>query len=334
MTAMNAPLAVIGAGSWGTALAIHLARGGHPVRLRGHRPEAVARLARDRENLGYLPGIPFPDGLEVTDSLASAVVDSAGVLVAVPSHAFSRTVADLHPFLPAGSPLAWATKGLDPDSRRLLHEEAAESLGGVSMAVISGPTFAAEVGAGRPTAVTVAANDPDLAGAWVERLHHDAFRAYTSDDLIGVELGGAVKNILAIATGIADGLGLGANTRAALITRGLAETTRLGMALGGRAETFTGLAGMGDLVLTCTDDQSRNRRFGLALGRGGSADEARSAIGQVVEGEPTTRAVLARAHEAGVEMPITEQVYRVLFEGVPPREAVEQLLAREPKPES
>lgn len=334
MTAMNAPLAVIGAGSWGTALAIHLARGGHPVRLWGHRPEAVARLARDRENRGYLPGIPFPDGLEVTDSLASAVIDSAGVLVAVPSHAFSRTVADLHPFLPAGSPLAWATKGLDPASRRLLHEEAAESLGEVSMAVISGPTFAAEVGAGRPTAVTVAANDPRLGAAWVERLHHDSFRAYTSDDLIGVELGGAVKNILAIATGIADGLGLGANTRAALITRGLAEATRLGLALGGRAETFTGLAGMGDLVLTCTDDQSRNRRFGLALGRGGSADEARSAIGQVVEGEPTTRAVLARAHEAGVEMPITEQVYRVLFEGVPPREAVEQLLAREPKPES
>jgi len=334
MTEPAAPLSVIGAGSWGTALAVHLARGGHRVRLWGHRAEAVARLDADRENRAYLPGVPLPDGLEVTASLEAAVTGTGGVLVAVPSHAFARTVADLHPYLPAGSPLAWATKGLDPDSRRLLHEEATESLGEVAMAVISGPTFAAEVGAGRPTAVTVAANDPALAGTWVERLHHDAFRAYTSDDLIGVELGGAVKNVLAIATGIADGLALGANTRAALITRGLAEATRLGLALGGRAETFTGLAGMGDLVLTCTDDQSRNRRFGLALGRGGSADEARAAIGQVVEGEPTTRAVLARAHEAGVEMPITEQVYRVLFEGVSPREAVGDLLARDPKPES
>ncbi|MFP4606263.1 NAD(P)H-dependent glycerol-3-phosphate dehydrogenase [Thiohalospira sp.] len=334
MSGSAPPLAVIGAGSWGTALAIHLARGGHPVRLWGHRPEAAQRLEEARENRAYLPGIPFPEGLTVTASLGEAVAGEAAVLVAVPSHAFARTVADLHPHLPAGTPLAWATKGLDPDSRRLLHEEAAESLGPVAMAAISGPTFAAEVGAGRPTAVTVAANDPGLAAAWVGRLHHGAFRAYTSDDLIGVELGGAVKNVLAIATGIADGLSLGANTRAALITRGLAEATRLGVALGGRAETFTGLAGMGDLVLTCTDDQSRNRRFGLALGGGGSAAEARAAIGQVVEGEPTTRAVLARAHEAGVEMPITEQVYRVLFEGVAPRVAVEELLAREPKPEA
>ncbi|MGM0412660.1 MAG: NAD(P)H-dependent glycerol-3-phosphate dehydrogenase [Pseudomonadota bacterium] len=329
----RATLAVLGAGSWGTALAVHLARGGHGVRLWGHREAEIQRLAEGRENRTYLPGIAFPEGLMVTASLRAAVEGAAGVLVALPSHAFSRTVADLHPFLPAGSPLAWATKGLDPDSRRLLHEEAAESLGDVPMAAISGPTFAAEVGAGRPTAVTVAANDPELARTWVGWLHHDAFRAYSSDDLVGVELGGAVKNVLAIATGIADGLGLGANTRAALITRGLAEATRLGLALGGRAETFTGLAGMGDLVLTCTDDQSRNRRFGLALGRGGSADEARAAIGQVVEGEPTTRAVLARAHQAGVEMPITEQVYRILFESVPPREAVERLLARDPKPE-
>ena len=329
----NAPLAVIGAGSWGTALAVHLARGGHAVRLWAHRAEAVRELATDRENRAYLPGVPFPVGLEITGSMEGAVAGSAGVLVAVPSHAFSRTVADLHPFLGAEATLAWATKGLDPVSRRLLHEEAAESLGDVPMAVVSGPTFAAEVGAGRPTAVTVAANDGRLAARWVERLHHDAFRAYSSDDLVGVELGGAVKNVLAIATGIADGLGLGANTRAALITRGLAEATRLGLALGGRASTFTGLAGMGDLVLTCTDDQSRNRRFGLALGRGESADEARRTIGQVVEGEPTTRAVLARAHESGVEMPIAEQVYRVLFESVPAKDAVEELLAREPKPE-
>lgn len=330
-----ATVAVLGPGSWGTALALLLARNGHEVRLWGHDPEEIAPLRRDRENRRYLPGIPWPPSLTAGVDPAEVLARVELALVAVPSHAYATTLARLQPHLPETADFAWATKGLEPGGGRFLHEITAEILGEQRpVAVISGPSFAREVALGLPTAVTVASRDPDYAGRVAALLHGSNLRAYTSSDVIGVELGGAVKNVLAIAAGIADGLGFGANARAALITRGLAEMVRLGVAAGGQRETFMGLAGIGDLVLTCTDDQSRNRRFGLAIGRGETAAAARAAIGQVVEGAVTAREALRLAQRHGVEMPITEQVDRVLHHGQNPRQAVEILLARDPKPEA
>ena len=329
------PVAVLGAGSWGTALAILLAGHGHPTRLWGRDPAFMASLARERRNPRYLPDNPFPPALEPVADLDAAVAGCPLVLVAVPSHGFREQIRRTAPLLAPRARLAWATKGLEPDSGRLLHQVAREELGADRpVAVISGPTFAREVAAGLPTAVTVAASDEDCAAAFAALLHGQSFRAYTSTDIVGVELGGAVKNVLAIAAGISDGLGFGANSRAALITRGLAELMRLGEALGGHRETFMGLAGVGDLVLTCTDDQSRNRRLGLYLGQGRTLESALEAIGQVVEGVGTARETVKLRDSTGVEMPITEQVYRMLWEGVTPREAVQALLAREPKPEA
>jgi glycerol-3-phosphate dehydrogenase (NAD(P)+) len=329
-----ARVAVLGAGSWGTALALLLARNGHDVRLWGHDPEEVAPLCRERENRRYLPGVPFPARLNAGADLVEALAGVELALVAVPSHAYGATLARLRPLLPATAGFAWATKGLEHGSGRFLHEVTLEALGrDRSAAVISGPSFAVEVARGLPTAVTVAAWDVTHARRVATVLHGSNLRAYTSSDVIGVELGGAVKNVLAIAAGIADGLGFGANARAALITRGLAEMVRLGVAVGGQRETFMGLAGIGDLVLTCTDDQSRNRRFGLAIGRGDSAEAASAAIGQVVEGAATVREIRRLAQRHGVELPITEQVDAVLYHGQSPRRAVENLLARDPKPE-
>lgn len=325
---------VLGVGSWGTALALLLARNGCTVRLWGHDPQEVAPLIQERENRRYLPGLPFPATLTASADLSAALAGVELALVAVPSHAYRATLAQLRRLLPVNAGLAWATKGLEPGSGRFLHEVTDEILGAAwPTAAISGPSFAGEVARSLPTAVTVAARDMDYAGRVAARLHGSNLRAYTSSDVIGVELGGAIKNVLAIAAGIADGLGFGANARAALITRGLAEMTRLGLAVGGRRETFMGLAGVGDLVLTCTDDQSRNRRFGLAIGRGQTATAAFAAIGQVVEGAATAREALRLAQKHGVEMPITEQVDQVLHHGQNPRRAVEILLARDPKPE-
>ncbi|MDG4596892.1 MAG: NAD(P)-dependent glycerol-3-phosphate dehydrogenase [Candidatus Contendobacter sp.] len=329
-----ATVAVLGPGSWGTALALLLARNGHTVRLWGHDPEEIAPLRRERENRRYLPGIPFPSTLTVDVDLAEAMANVDLALAAVPSHAYGVTLTRLRPHLPADVGFAWATKGLEHGGGRFLHEVTAEILGAAwSMAVISGPSFAGEVARGLPTAVTVASSDAVHARRVAALLHGSNLRAYTSLDVVGVELGGAVKNVLAIAAGIADGLGFGANARAALITRGLAEMARLGLVVGGQRETFMGLAGIGDLVLTCTDDQSRNRRFGLAIGRGETTKSAFAAIGQVVEGAATAREVLRLARRHGVEMPITEQVNQVLYHGQEPRRAVEILLARDPKPE-
>ena len=230
--------------------------------------------------------------------------------------------------------MAWGTKGFDPGTGHLLHEVvAAELPGTASVAVISGPTFASEVARGLPTAVTIAANDADFASSLSERLASERFRVYTSEDIIGVEIGGAVKNVVAIAAGIADGLGFGANSRAALVTRSLAEITRFGVALGGRRETFVGLAGLGDLVLTCTDNQSRNRRFGLALGQGKSLAEARKEIAQVVEGMQTASEVMTVARALGIDMPISNEVYQVICEGKNPHEAVRALFSRDQKAE-
>ena len=329
-----ARVAVLGAGSWGTALALLLARNGHDVRLWGHDPEEVAPLCRERENRRYLPGVPFPARLNAGADLVEALAGVELVLVAVPSHAYGATLVRLWPLLPATAGFAWATKGLEHGSGRFLHEVTLDVLGrDRPTAVISGPSFAVEVACGLPTAVTVAAWDVAHARRVAAVLHGSNLRAYTSSDVIGVELGGAVKNVLAIAAGIADGLGFGANARAALITRGLAEMVRLGVAVGGQRETFMGLAGIGDLVLTCTDDQSRNRRFGLAIGCGDSAEVASAAIGQVVEGAATVREIRRLARRHGVELPITEQVDAALYHGQSPRRAVENLLARDPKPE-
>ncbi len=334
MNGSSAACAVLGAGSWGTALAILLARQGHPVHLWGHLQADIDRLSRDRANEQYLPGIPFPESLACTADLGAALEGAPLILVAVPSHAFATVLMALQPRLRPGQRIAWATKGLETGTGRFLHQVFADILGDtMDPALISGPTFAREVALGLPTAVTVASPDEAFAEQLAQYLSGPDFRAYTSGDVQGVELGGAVKNVMAIAAGISDGLGFGANSRAALITRGLHEIMRLGETLGDQRETFMGLAGVGDLVLTCTDDQSRNRRLGLALGRGEPRDRAIEAIGQAVEGVHTAREVVALAHRHGVEMPISEQVCRVLFEGHDPRQAVHELLGRSLKAE-
>lgn len=327
-------VSIFGAGSWGTALAILLSQNQRRAVLWGHNPEHQAMLATSRCNEAYLPGIPFPDSLQIEPDIQSAVAASETLLVVVPSHVFRETLKRIQPFLQHGQRVAWATKGLEPDTHKLLHTIAEEELGEqYPLAVVSGPTFAREVAMGLPTAVTVSSTDNDFAEQLAARLHTETFRAYTGTDVTGVEIGGAVKNVLAIAAGIADGLGFGANTRAALITRGLAEMSRLGHYLGAEAETFMGLAGLGDLVLTCTDDQSRNRRFGKALAAGSSAEQAFTDIGQVVEGAKTARVLHELAASLGVDMPISEQVYQVIYEGHDPHRAVRDLLHRAQKAE-
>ena len=321
-------LGVLGAGSWGTALAILLARNGLRVHLWSHLPEQARRLAEERCNADYLPGIDLPDGLEPSADLAATLAGAREVLVVVPSHAFRQVLTAVAPLLPPEATLSWATKGLEPGTGRLLHQVAREVLGPVSLAVVSGPSFAGEVARGLPTAITVASREAEHATRLAGYLHSDSFRPYTSDDLVGLEVGGAVKNVMAIAAGISDGLGFGANSRAALITRGLAEIMRLGRALGARPETLMGLGGLGDLVLTCTDDQSRNRRMGLALARGLGVAAAREEIGQEVEGVMTAREIHRLARQHGVEMPITEQTYQVLYQGLEPEVAVRNLLRR------
>lgn len=325
---------VLGAGSWGTALAIQLSRGSRPVLLWGRDRDQLAQLQRERRNARYLPDAPFPDTLQIEPELGQALARGRDVLIAVPSHALRETMQAMAPHIGPHTRVAWATKGFELTTGLLPHEVARQVLGArVPTAVLSGPTFAKEVGAGLPTAMTIAASDPGYASEFAQRLSGESFRAYTSEDMIGVEVGGAIKNVLAIGAGISDGLGFGANTRVALIARGLVEMTRLGVALGARRETFMGLAGLGDLVLTCTDDQSRNRRFGLALARGEDVAGAQRAIGQVVEGVLAARAAREVAARAGVEMPIGEQVYRVVYEGVAPRDAVKELMSRALKPE-
>jgi glycerol-3-phosphate dehydrogenase (NAD(P)+) len=327
-------LLVLGAGSWGTALAVLLARHGARVRLWGHLREDIERLRQDRENRQFLPGARLPDAVEPTTDLAQAAYGIDEALVVVPSHAFRQVLVALRDVLDPGISVSWATKGFEPGTGLLLNEVAAEVLPGRDLAVLSGPSFAGEVARGLPTAVTVASTSGGHAERLARYLHGDTFRAYTSDDLVGVQVGGAAKNVMAIAAGIADGLGFGANARAALITRGLAEITRLGLALGGRAETFMGLAGLGDLVLTCTDNQSRNRRMGLALARGLSVEAARAEIGQEVEGVATAREVQLKSRALAVEMPITEQTFRVLHESLAPLAAVQALLGRRQRPEA
>ena len=325
--------AVLGAGSWGTALALVLARNGHTVRLWGHDPERLRRLAKTRVNQRYLPNFPLPDAIQPEPDLERAISNADAVLLAIPSAAFAGLTAQLGSLLPASMPVVWATKGLEAAGGGLLHARAERELPGHPLAVLSGPSFAGEVAAGLPTAVALASTRRDCADQLADAFHDARFRVYTSDDIVGVELGGAVKNVLAIATGIADGLGFGANARAGLITRGLAEVRRLGERLGARDATLTGLAGMGDLILTCTDDQSRNRRMGLALGRGESIDAAAISIGQVVEGVRTAGELSLLAARLEVEMPICSAVQEVVEGRWTPLAAAEALMQRAPRTE-
>ena len=288
----------------------------------------------EHENPRYLPGIALPDTLRATSDLAASLRDADLVLVVVPSHAFTETLRLLAPLRPAAAGVAWATKGFEPGSGRFLHEVAEDILGPqVPLAVVTGPSFAKEVALGLPTAVTVHGQDPDFAQRVADVLHGPAFRAYTGDDMVGAELGGAMKNVLAVATGVADGMQLGLNARAGLITRGLNEMLRLSAAIGAKPETVMGLAGLGDLVLTCTGDLSRNRRLGLALGRGQSLADAVREIGQVVESVQTADEVMRQAERHGIDLPISSAVRDVLHGDLTPAAGLQQLLAREQKPE-
>jgi glycerol-3-phosphate dehydrogenase (NAD(P)+) len=327
-------MTVIGAGSWGTALAILLAREGHPTLMWCRDPAQAEAMRGSRRNSRYLPGAEFPPSLNVTTDLPEALAQARDALIAVPSHAFRETLRSIKPHLPSDTRIAWATKGFELASGKLPHQVVREVLGQRPGAVLSGPTFAKEVGAGLPTAMTVASEDESFAKELALSLSGPNFRAYTQSDILGVEVGGAVKNVIAIGSGIADGMGFGANTRVALITRGLAEMMRLGVKLGAQRETFMGLAGLGDLVLTCTDDQSRNRRFGMALGRGESAEQAQGSIHQVVEGVPAAKAVCEVARKVDVEMPICSEIYQIMYEKKPVRAAVQALMGREVRSES
>jgi glycerol-3-phosphate dehydrogenase (NAD(P)+) len=327
-------IAVLGGGSWGTALAVHLARAGHAVALWLRDADVAEEIQKRRENSAYLPGVEVPESVAPRLDLAKACRDAELGLVVIPSQFCREIYRALHGVLPPGAPLVSATKGLETQTLRRMTEVAAEEAPGRACAVLSGPSFALEVGRGQPTAVVIAARDAALAESLQRAFSTPGFRAYASDDVVGVELAGALKNVIAIAAGIVDGLELGHNTVAALITRGLAEIARLGVACGGRADTFSGLAGLGDLVLTSTGRLSRNRGLGQALGQGRSLDEATRGLGDshghamVAEGVLTTLAACALAERAGVEMPIAHAMREVLHEGRAPREAVLSLMSR------
>lgn len=326
---------VLGAGAWGSALAIHLARQPHHVVLWGHDAARIEALKVERINSRYLPDIIFPPQVQFSSDLKTAVElagADATVLVVVPSVAFEATLMAVHPFLSKNTGIVWATKGLS-EQGEFLDKVAERCCPHYPLAVLSGPSFALEVARGLPTAVSIASHSVEFSKYLLETFHSEYFRVYLSSDLVGVQLGGVVKNILAIAVGMSDGLGFGANARAALITRGLAEMSRLAQTLGAKVSTLMGLAGIGDMVLTCTDNQSRNRRFGLALGQSQSIEAAEKQIGQVVEGKMNAKQLIALAHQQQVEMPICQQVYEVLYQGLLPKQAVSNLLNRVPKEE-
>ncbi|CRK85984.1 Glycerol-3-phosphate dehydrogenase [NAD(P)+] [Candidatus Providencia siddallii] len=308
-------ITIIGAGSYGTALAITLARNKHKVLLWGRNPSCIRKLEKDRSNQTFLPNILFPKNLLLESDLEIAVNMSKNILLVIPSNVFGDVLKDIKPYLRKDSRVIWATKGLEKDTGRLLQEVACEILGNkVPLAVLSGPTFAIELAKGMPTAISIASNNDKFCNDLQEIFYCcKNFRVYKNSDMIGIQLGGAVKNVIAIGSGISDGMGFGANARAALITRGLAEMSRLGIALGADLSSFIGMSGIGDLVLSCTNNQSRNRRFGLMLGIGIPATEAEKKIGQVVEGYKNTKEVYQLAKNNNIEMPITEQIYKILY---------------------
>lgn len=324
-------ISVIGAGSWGTALAILLAKNGHEVKLWGRETEALELMQQQRCNTRFIPDVTFPDTLQAVTDFDSAVQTADYVLIAIPSAGFRSLLKQLKPF---NKPIIWASKGIEPGSNKLLDQVIAEELGDhYPCALLTGPSFAKEVAMGMPTAIVVAATNQPFAEKVMALFANPHFRPYYTDDVIGAEVGGSVKNVLAIAAGISDGLGYGANSRAALISRGLHEISQLGLALGAKPDTFMGLSCLGDLVLTCTDNLSRNRRFGLALGQGKSAEQAFIDIGQVVEGADNVAQVSELANIHGLKMPITEHVKAVLNQTMSPLEAVESLFDRDLKAE-
>ncbi len=325
---------VIGAGSWGTALALVLAKNGQSVYLWDNDSQHVQNLINESTNQRYLPGIKLPENIFPVDKFPTHEGAIRNIIIVVPCEYLEDVLHRLIQEGPADMKLCLASKGLAPESLNLNHEIVSEILGPVPVAVLSGPSFAKEVADGLPTAVTIASTETAVSEYFSDLFHSETFRIYTHDDIIGVQVGGAVKNVMAIAAGISDGLGFGANTRAAVITRGLAEITRLGVAMGGKVETFMGLAGLGDLVLTCTDDQSRNRRLGLALAKGQDLQQAKYEIGQAIEGARTVYAVKKLADKYQIEMPICEQIYHLINGNCDPRQAVQNLLLRDPKKEA
>jgi len=327
---------VLGSGSWGTAMALHIARQDYEVYLWGRSEEKLAHMQAARENTVYLPGIPFPDNLHVVSDLPSAMAQAEAVFCMVPSHGFVHMLEQIQPHYRPNVPFIWGTKGmLDYQGKLVCLHEAVNNILGASIpqAIISGPTFASEVAAELPAAVVVAAKNKAVATKLQLLLHSEVFRVYTSDDIVGVQICGAVKNVLAVAAGISDGLGLGANTRSALITRGLVEMRRIAVAVGCRQDTLMGLSGMGDLILTATSDLSRNRRLGLALGQGMSVQQAQASIGQVIESTYNATLLQSYGRKNQLEMPITDQVCAVLAGQVSPHEAVHNLLSRAPRAE-
>ena len=331
MSENHSSIAVLGAGSWGTALAILLAKNDQDVRLWDKNEALLGDMKSARRNARYLPDVAFPSNIQVCATLEEAIIGVQDILLVVPSHVFGNALKDLKPFLKPTHRIAWATKGLEPGTGNFLHSVAERELGNhIPYAVISGPSFAREVALGLPTAVTLASRNSLFADALAKKFNCDNFCIYLTDDIVGVQLGGVVKNVLAVAVGIADGIALGANARAALMTRGLAEMMRLGNALGARPETLMGLAGCGDVILTCTDNQSRNRRFGLALAEGLTEAKAQEQIGQVVEAVYNVDQLFHLAKKCQVELPIAEQVFRVMKHGVSPREALSVLFKRMP----
>ena len=335
MTTSQTPITVLGAGSYGTALAMTFSRNGSPTYLWGHNPAHIAQMQTERQNYRFLPDVIFPEELHLESNLAQALEYSQDILIVVPSHAFGEILIKIKPHLKAHHRLIWATKGLERNTGRLLQTVVEEQLGTqYPLAVLSGPTFAKELAQGLPTAITLASNNEQFAQEFQSRIHCSKnFRVYINSDMIGVQLGGAIKNVIAIGAGISDGMGFGANARTALITRGIAEISRLGTSLGANPNTFMGMSGLGDLVLTCTDNQSRNRRFGLMLGEGLDAQTAMENIGQVVEGFYNTKEAYLLAQRQGVEMPITEQIYQMLFCGKSAQDVAISLLGRECKGE-
>lgn len=335
MNQLNSSITVIGAGSYGTALAIAFSRNHSPTYLWGHNTEHLQQLERTRCNQAFLPDIVFPEVLYIEKDLGLAIEKSRDLLIVVPSHVFGEVLEKIRPHLKPEHRIVWATKGLERDTGRLLQEVVIEKLGNhYPLAVLSGPTFAKELAQGMPTAIALASQDQNFALELQARIHCSKhFRVYINQDMIGIQLGGAIKNVIAIGAGISDGMGFGANARTALITRGLAEISRLGESLKANSNTFMGMSGLGDLVLTCTDNQSRNRRFGLMLGQGKTTEEALTEIGQVVEGFYNTKEAYLLAQRQGIEMPITEQIYQVLFCGKNVQDVALSLLGRERKGE-
>ena len=334
-------VSVLGAGSWGTALAVLLAHNVSRVTLWGRNPDQINDICENAENRKYLPSVRLPENLRPTSDIADTINNSLCFLIAVPSKAYRQTLESLHKAIissdkdPTSSTIIWATKGFDPDNGKLLSQVTKEVFGEFeNQGVISGPSFARETAQALPTALTLACQSEAIAQSLSTWFRTDSTRVYFSDDPVGVQLGGAVKNVMAIAAGISDGLGFGANARAALITRGLSEMRRLGIKMGGRPETFMGLTGVGDLILTCTDNQSRNRRFGIGLGEGKSKNQITLEIGQEIEGINTVHELFGISQRHQVDMPITEQVYNIIYEKADPAEAVQTLLSRNPKAES